>query len=74
VLKQQFELSQDLVSVLNALKKSHQFLMTAQEGLVAEEEEEFKLPPFPIIDRKIEIMKRKPIISNLLWSVLASEN
>ena len=34
---------QDLVSVLNALKKLHLFPMTAQEGLAAEEEEESNL-------------------------------
>jgi hypothetical protein len=34
---------QDLVSVLNALKKLHQFPMTVQEDLAAEEEEESKL-------------------------------
>jgi hypothetical protein len=43
--------------------------MTAQEDLVAEEEEEFKLQLSYLINRKIEIMRRKPIISNLLWSV-----
>jgi hypothetical protein len=73
VLKQQFELLQDSVSALNASKKSHQFLMTAQEDLVAEEDEEFNLLSL-FVNRKIEIMKREPIISNLLWSVLASEN
>jgi hypothetical protein len=34
---------QGSVSKLNASKKLHQFPMTAQEGLVAEEEEESKL-------------------------------
>ena len=47
--------------------------MTAQEDLVAEEDEEFNLLSL-FVNRKIEIMKREPIISNLLWSVLASEN
>jgi hypothetical protein len=47
---------QDLVSVLNALKKLHQFPMTVQEGLAAEEEEESNLHFSFFINRKIEIM------------------
>jgi hypothetical protein len=43
VLKQLYVLWQGLVSVLNVLKKLHLFPMTAQEGLVAEEEEESNL-------------------------------
>jgi hypothetical protein len=46
---------QGLGSVLNALKKLHQFPMTVQEDLAAEEEEgSNQLPLF--INRKIEIM------------------
>jgi hypothetical protein len=43
VLKQLYVLLQGSVSVLNALKKLHLFPMMAQEGLVAEEEEESNL-------------------------------
>jgi hypothetical protein len=79
-LKQPYVLSQDSVSELNALKKLHQFLMTAQEGPVAEEDEESNLQLSFFINRKIEIMHRHFYLNriayyrNLLWSVLASEN
>jgi hypothetical protein len=43
VLKQPYVLLQGLVSVLNALKKLHQFPTTAREGPAAEEEEESNL-------------------------------
>jgi hypothetical protein len=43
VLKQPYVLLQGLVSVLNVLKKLRQFPMTAQDGQVAEEEEESNL-------------------------------
>jgi hypothetical protein len=49
---------QDSGSALNVSRKLLLFRMTAQEGLVEEEEEEFK-PPFLLIK---------------LWSVIASEN
>jgi hypothetical protein len=42
-LKQPYALWQGLVSALNVLKKLHLFPMMAQEGLVAEEEEESNL-------------------------------
>jgi hypothetical protein len=58
VHKQLFGRWQDLGSVLNVSRKLLLFHMTAQEGLVEEEEEEFKTP----------------FLSIKLWSVIASEN
>jgi hypothetical protein len=43
VLKQPYVLLPGSVSVLNVLKKLHQFPMMVLEGLVAEEEEESNL-------------------------------
>lgn len=54
--KQLSEHWQDLVSVLNASKKLHQFLTMVQEDLAAEEADEFNLQFLFFIDRKIEIM------------------
>ena len=54
--------------------------MTAQEGPVAEEDEESNLQLSFFINRKIEIMHRHFYLNriayynNLLWSVLASED
>jgi len=53
--------------------------MMAHEDPVAEEEEEFKLKLLSLVNRKIEIMhcnlnEKQANYSNLLWSVLASEN
>jgi hypothetical protein len=44
--------SRDLVSALNASKKSPQFHMTEQEGLAVDEEEESKTSPQPIYLRE----------------------
>ncbi len=45
---------QGLGSVLNALKKLHQFRMTAQEGPAAEEEEESKLSFPSLLTEKLK--------------------
>jgi hypothetical protein len=47
--KQLSELWQGLASKLNASKKLHQFPMTVQEGLVAEEAEESNSALSPLI-------------------------
>jgi hypothetical protein len=52
--KQPSERWQDSVSALNALKKLLQFPMTAQEDLVAEEEEESKLSSSPLLTEKLK--------------------
>jgi hypothetical protein len=44
----------DLDSVLNALKKLHQFLTMAPEGLAAEEEEESKLSFPSLLTEKLK--------------------
>ena len=54
VLKQLYVLLQDLASVLNASKKLHLFPMMAQEGLVAEEEEESKLKFPSLLTEKLK--------------------
>jgi hypothetical protein len=52
--KQPYVPWRDLDSVLNALKKLHQFLTMAPEGLAAEEEEESKLSFPSLLTEKLK--------------------